>query len=172
LPQTGRAINRPARAYLAGNRLAARAVPPLRHPSIPAASSRSLTMSNLFLRRVLGADALASGATGLLMAAAAQPLAGLTGLPVGLTQPAGLFLIGYAAAVAWLAARPQPPRGLVWTVVALNLIWAVESVMLPLLGWISPTPLGLAFVIGQAVVVAVFAELQFIGLRRTRAAAA
>jgi hypothetical protein len=37
---------------------------------------------------------------------------------------------------------------------------------------VAPTALGYAFVVGQAAVVAVFAELQLIGLRRTSLVAA
>ena len=43
--------------------------------------------------------------------------------------------------------------------------------MLLLSGWIEPTGLGYAFVIFQAVVVGVFAELQVMGLRRERVVA-
>jgi hypothetical protein len=39
-------------------------------------------------------------------------------------------------------------------------------------GWVAPTWLGYAFVLVQAVVVALFAELQFFGLRRARLAIA
>jgi hypothetical protein len=38
-------------------------------------------------------------------------------------------------------------------------------------GWVAPTALGYAFVIAQAAVVAVLAELQIAGLRRTTATA-
>ena len=49
--------------------------------------------SNSFLRTVLLADAIASGATGLLMIAGAGLLEGLLGLPVALLREAGLVLI-------------------------------------------------------------------------------
>ena len=39
-------------------------------------------------------------------------------------------------------------------------------------GWLSPSGLGIAFIVGQAVIVGLFAELQFIGLRRSTAAEA
>ena len=47
--------------------------------------------------------------------------------------------------------------------------WAASVV---LFGFVAPTLLGYAFVIAQAIVVGVFAELQFIGLRRQDAVAA
>ncbi|GGM70823.1 hypothetical protein GCM10010106_16410 [Thermopolyspora flexuosa] len=48
-----------------------------------------------------------------------------------------------------------------------NALWAVTSVILPLAGGLSPNALGIAFVVAQAVVVIVVAELQYIGLRRS-----
>jgi hypothetical protein len=38
-----------------------------------------------------------------------------------------------------------------------------------LLTWLAPTVLGYVFVIAQATAVAVFGELQFVGLRRSAA---
>jgi hypothetical protein len=42
----------------------------------------------------------------------------------------------------------------------------LDCVALLFTGWIDPTLLGVAFILMQAVVVAAFAELQVIGLRR------
>ena len=50
-------------------------------------------------------------------------------------------------------------------IIALNVLWVVGSAVV-LFGFVAPTLLGYAFVIAQAIVVGVFAELQFIGLRR------
>ncbi len=47
-----------------------------------------------------------------------------------------------------------------------NVLWAVDSLMLLLSGWVAPNVLGYAFVVAQAVVVAVFAEIQYSGLRK------
>ena len=52
---------------------------------------------------------------------------------------------------------------LAWT---LNAVWTLDSVLLLFSGWIEPNGLGYAFVIGQAVIVGVFAELEIIGIRR------
>lgn len=124
----------------------------------------------MFLRRVLLADALASGATGLL--AAAVPLSALLGLPDGLLRGAGLLLLPYAALVAWLALRAAPPpRWAVWCVVTVNALWAADSVILLLSGHVAPTALGTAFVLFQAAVVAGFALLQAMALRARPAAA-
>lgn len=123
--------------------------------------------TSTFLRRVLMLDAVASGAMALLLVLAAGPLTELLGLPQALMRIAGAVLLPYSAFVAWLAMREAPSRPLVWAVVAANALWAVDSVLILLLGWIAPTTLGILFVAGQAMVVLVFAELQYLGLRRT-----
>ncbi|MDP3745436.1 MAG: hypothetical protein Q8Q88_00165 [Phenylobacterium sp.] len=127
-----------------------------------------MTASSQFLRRAFVADALASGATGVLLAFGGATLESLTGLQVALTEPAGYFLIAYAAFVGFLGVRSTLPGAVVWLVIVGNAIWAIESLMLLALGWAQPTPLGYAFVIGQALAVAAFAELQFMGLRRSQ----
>ncbi|HEY8564937.1 MAG TPA: hypothetical protein VIL65_05510 [Beijerinckiaceae bacterium] len=124
---------------------------------------------NALLRGALVGDAAASGATGLLLLTAAGPLSGLLGLPAELLRFAGLILVPYAVFVLWAGTRPSLRRGLVLTIVALNAIWVVDSLALLASGWVTPTGLGTAFVIAQALVVGVFAEAQFIGLRRSSA---
>ena len=126
---------------------------------------------NTFLRYALLADAVASGATGLLMIAGAGLLEGLLGLPTALMREAGLVLVPYVAFVAWVGTRETISRPAVQAIIAMNVLWVVGSAVV-LLGFVAPTILGYAFVIAQAVVVGVFAELQFIGLRRQEAVAA
>jgi hypothetical protein len=124
------------------------------------------------LRFVLLADAVASGATGLMMIAGADLLTGLLGLPVAVMREAGLLLVPYVALVAFVGTRQSISHGAVKAIIALNVAWVAGSIGLLMSGTVSPTVLGYAFVIVQAVVVGVFAELQFIGLRRERAATA
>jgi hypothetical protein len=52
-----------------------------------------------------------------------------------------------------------------WLVVAGNGLWVVASLMLVLAGWIAPNPLGIAFIVAQALVVAVLAMLEHGALR-------
>ena len=127
---------------------------------------------NTFLRYALLADAVASGATGLMMIAGAGLLEGLLGLPVALMREAGLVLVPYVAFVALVGTRETISRPAVQAIIALNVLWVAGSVGLLMSGCVAPTVLGYAFVIAQAIVVGVFAELQFIGLRRTDAATA
>ena len=123
-----------------------------------------------FLRLSLLGDAAASGATGLLLAAAAGPLGGLLGLPAPLLQAAGLVLLPYALLVAWLGTRAAPSRNALRAVIATNLLWVADSLLLLLLGHplagLAPTGLGIAFVLAQAAVVLGFAAAQGVALRR------
>jgi hypothetical protein len=126
---------------------------------------------NTFLRYALLADAVASGATGLLMITGAGLLEGLLGLPTALMREAGLVLVPYVAFVAWAGTRAEISRPAVQAIIVMNALWVVGSVVLLAGGFVAPTVLGYAFVILQAIVVGVFAELQFIGLRRQDAVA-
>lgn len=126
-----------------------------------------------FLRRVLALDAVTSGAMGALLVLAQVPLSSLLGLSSSLLFWAGLSLLPFAAFVGWLATRELPPRVGVWAVVLINALWVIDSFVLLATGWPDLTLLGKVFVVFQAVAVAVFAELQFFGLRRgSRLAAA
>lgn len=126
---------------------------------------------NPFLRNVLALDAVVSGVTGLLLIAGAGLLEDLLGLPVALMREAGLILIPYVAFVAWVGMRETIARSSVWAIIATNAIWAVASVGLLVSGLVAPTSLGYAFVIAQAVVVALLGELQYAGLKRPAALA-
>lgn len=128
-------------------------------------------LSSLTLRQILTIDAVSSGAMAVLLLAGGGLLEGLLGIPAGFLRGAGAILVPFAAFVGWLASRPAPARAAVWIVVAANLLWAVESILVLFAGWFSPTALGLAFVIGQAIFVAAMAELQIMALRRRPAAA-
>jgi hypothetical protein len=69
------------------------------------------------------------------------------------------------SAVGW-GCGPKVPAALVLAVIALNAAWVADNILLPLSGWAQPTGLVTAFVIAQAAAVALFAKLQFMGLRR------
>jgi hypothetical protein len=120
-----------------------------------------------FLRWALFADAAASGGTGLLMLLFSRPLEGLLHLPADLLFNAGLLLVPYAGLIAFLGTRAMVPNWAVWAVIGANVLWAIDSMLLLAGSWVAPSVLGYAFVIGQAAVVALFAELQFMGLRRS-----
>lgn len=121
------------------------------------------------LRAALRVDAVASGALGLLSAAGAVLLGPVLGLPVPLLVGAGLFLVVWAAGLLVLAATATVPRAGAWAVVAVNAAWVVGSVGVVLV--VGPTALGVAFLVAQAIAVAVFVEWQLIALRAGRAVA-
>jgi hypothetical protein len=54
----------------------------------------------------------------------------------------------------------------VWGIIALNILWVIDSVVLVAAGWFALTVLGTVFVLVQALAVAIFADLEFVGLRR------
>jgi hypothetical protein len=120
-----------------------------------------------FVRKVLIADAAISGATGLLMFVGSGFLEALLGVPAMLLRYAGFSLLPFALVVTWVASREQLPRGAVWAVIAANALWAIDSIVLLFTGWVAPTMLGYAFIVFQAVVVAAFAELQYVALQRS-----
>jgi hypothetical protein len=122
---------------------------------------------SMLLRRALQADAVASGTMAVLLTSAAGALAPALDLPEALLRESGLFLIVYAALVGWLSSRAAMPKPLVWAVIAGNALWALGSLVLLVDGPVAPNLLGEAFVAVQAIAVGVFAELQYVGLRRS-----
>ena len=123
---------------------------------------------SLFLRRVLLFDAATCLLTGAVMLAAGGAVERLLAIPAQVSGALGVVLLAFGAAVAWVGTRPHLLRPAVWGIIALNALWAIESVLALAFGWLEPNALGQAFIIGQAVAVAVIAELQFVGLRRAR----
>jgi hypothetical protein len=130
----------------------------------------SMFSSPHLLRKALWADAMVSLASGALQVAFSGPMSELLGLPVGLLYYTGEFFLLYGAAVALLATRKQPPGVLVWLLIIGNALWAAATLTQLLVGGLSPTLLGKGYVVVQALTVAVLAELQYFGLRRSQPA--
>jgi hypothetical protein len=118
------------------------------------------------LRRALLLDAAASGTMGVILVLAAAPAEPLLGLAASLLRGVGIILIPFAAHLVWIAARARDPRrsarGVVWT----NVLWTVASVAVLATGVLRPTLLGEIFVLAQAAVVAGFAWVEHVALRR------
>jgi hypothetical protein len=121
------------------------------------------------LRWALLIDAAASAATGLLLTLGGGPLRDLLGLPEPLMHYAGLSLLPFAALVAFAATRREVPRALVWAVIACNGLWAIDSLAIVALKFVTPTWLGAAFVVVQALAVGGLGLLQYAGLARSTA---
>ena len=131
----------------------------------------SFLKSPHLLRRALVADAVFSGVSTLVLILAAGLLAGPLGLPEAFLRVIGLIFIPFVVLVTWTARREPTPRNAAWTVAGANAIWVVASIAVLLGGWLEPTGLGIAFIIVQAVIVGLLAELQTIGLWRSTATA-
>ena len=121
--------------------------------------------SNLDSRLLLTVDGAVSGATGLAMAAGAAHLARALDLPPALLRYAGVALLPFAALVLYFARLPALSRAHVWAVVALNVGWVAGSALVLIAGVVTPNALGIAFVIFQALVVALLAAFQYTSLR-------
>jgi hypothetical protein len=120
-----------------------------------------------FLSRALLADAVFSGISAVGLALGAGILAPFFNLPEALLRETGLFLIAYTALIGWLGTRTSVPRPLVLLVVAGNAAWTLASIALLFSGAVNPNLLGEIVVVAQAIATGVFAELQYIGLRRS-----
>lgn len=122
---------------------------------------------SLFLRRAIVGDAIITGAMAVLLVVAAGLLGPLLNLPESFLREVGIFLVVYAALVGFLGSRELMPKLAVWLVIGANALWAIDSIALLFTNWVQPNMLGQAFVVMQAVTVAVIAELQYIGLKRS-----
>jgi hypothetical protein len=127
---------------------------------------QSTTQSN-FLRRVLQANGIFSGLSGVAFILAARPLAAFLGLaaPV-ILMGIGLGLLLYAVALFREAARETIDRQFVIAAIIMDAAWVVGSIVLLLTGWVPFTLAGKWAIALVADLVAIFAGLQFYGLRR------
>lgn len=124
-------------------------------------------MTPLPLPRILTLDAATCAAMGVLLAAAAAPLAGLLALPEPLLRGAGLALFPCALFMLWASRQAMAwPAQLV---VAGNLAWIAASLALFALPGIAPNALGAVFVLAQAGAVALLTLLEIRGLGISRA---
>jgi hypothetical protein len=130
-----------------------------------------MTALSSYLRKAILADTIVSGAACLAMIAGADLTAGLFGLPSALIFWSGVVLIPFIATLAMIVRAGSAPAALIVAVIALNFGWVAGSLFVAFGPAFAPTLLGKAFVVAQAAIVAVFAELQIIGLRRAGVAA-
>jgi len=123
------------------------------------------------LKNVLLVNALSSGATGVLLVLFPGLVAGLCGAT--LTWPfvaAGLFLIVFAVLVFVQSRKPVMQKGWIKLIIALDIIWVVESLII-----VVPQLFGLSF-LGYFLIgavagwVALMAFLQSRGLKQYLAA--
>jgi len=121
---------------------------------------------SVLLRYVLLADAATCLACGLLLSIGGSFLQNLLGLPGSLIFYSGLSLFPFTAFLIYVATRKSISKTVVWFIIGLNLLWAIDSFLLLFSGYVAPTTFGYLFVIFQAIGVLMFADLEFIGLRK------
>jgi hypothetical protein len=119
-----------------------------------------------FLRYVLFADAATCLACGLLLTIGGGFLQDILGLPISLMFYAGLSLLPFTAFLIYTATRKSISKTAIWAIIGLNLLWTIDSFLLLVSGYVAPTAFGYVFVIFQAIGVLMFADLEFIGLRK------
>jgi hypothetical protein len=124
------------------------------------------------LRRVLAFDAISGAGTGALQLGLTGLLSQYLGLSASLLQGSGFAIFVFVALAGWLAMQSAPPRAVLAALVVGNFAWVAACLALLLGGAPAVTSLGVAYLIVQAVVVLVLAELQWMALRRTRPALA
>jgi hypothetical protein len=126
------------------------------------------------LRTALKLDAVVTGANGAAYLVAAGPLEDLLGLSPALLRSIGAFLLLFAAVVWMVGSRPEVSASAALAVIAVNVLWAADSIAFLLSGLSDPTTVGGIWIVLQALVVAGFAALQAItrGAARERALAA
>ena len=131
-------------------------------------SSARLAAKDQLLRTAMRADAVLSGVTGAAIVVLAGPLAGLTGVSRTIEFIAGVGCILYGLVVWTLAARTDV-RGPGIGVLTANSVGAVLALGVVLTGVAPLTGAGVAVVLGLSAYMALFADLQYLGVRRLRA---
>ena len=124
-----------------------------------------------FLKRVLLLDAASCLSMGLLLALGAGALASEFGIDRQIVGGGGVALIPVGLFILWLGTRKAAAPALIYLVIAGNIAWSVESVVL-IANASGITLLGTAFVAIQAAAVAGLSLLEWIGVRRPQTSAA
>lgn len=134
-------------------------------------TSRLNEATDSLLRFAMRADAVLTGLAGV----AALPLAGwlaeLSGTTTTIEYGLAAFFIAYGVVVFGLSALPKVASAGI-AVIAANVIYTVASVVVVVTDvWTLTTP-GVILTLATGVYTLVFAELQYMGLRRMRRSAA
>jgi hypothetical protein len=119
------------------------------------------------LRKALIGNATFSGLSGSIFLLASESIATFLGVenPLILTIT-GIVLIFYAPFLVWLANQNPDPRFLVWLVIELDILWVIGSAVLIFSNLIPLTVPGKWAIAILADTVAIFAIVQYVGLRK------
>ncbi len=135
--------------------------------TIAAAPAKS--QPRTLLQKILLVDSLSSGAAGIAFIVASGPIAAF----VGVANPLALVILGilfvvFAAAVYYTASREPINRRAVWLIFELNVVYVVGSAIILLANAFGLSTEGRWLVLILADLVAVYAVIEFVGLRRLR----
>ncbi|MEO3388282.1 hypothetical protein [Mesorhizobium sp. CAU 1741] len=110
---------------------------------------------------IVGIDAATCLVMAALLVGGRAILAGILGIPQFVLVGAGGILVPVAVFMALVAARSSTPRWAAWTVITGNAAWVIASVVLAFGQFVAPAPLGIAFILGQALVVSIFTAIEY-----------
>jgi hypothetical protein len=120
-----------------------------------------------FLGRVLQANGIFSGLSGLALIVDAGPIATFLGINAPWVLAAiGVGLVIYAIDLFWIASREPIDARFATGAIVMDGLWVLGSILLLVTDWVPFTDAGKWTVGIVADLVATFAILQFIGLRR------
>jgi len=132
-----------------------------------AVQSTHVATRDRFLRRVLVGNAIFSALTALLLIFNASAVARFLGIaPAWALMLLGILLLPFAAGVFMASRRAAVDPREVRAIFALDVAWVVGSILLLAIGGLPFTPAGKWAVAIVADIVAVFAMLEWLGLRR------
>jgi hypothetical protein len=125
------------------------------------------SMNQTLLRRILYSNAMFSGVSGLLFIIASRPIANFMGLDASLAVLVpGIGLVGYAALIYTNVSRAEISPSFVLFAIIGDSSWVLLSILLLVTGWVPFSMEGKWAVGIIAVIVDIFATLQFLEWRK------
>ena len=119
------------------------------------------------LKRALRGNAAFSVVSGAVLVVEAPFLAPIMGIPSPLALTVtGIVLLPFGLLLWWLAGREELARTVGWIAIELDVLWVAGSIALLLSGWLPLTTAGNWIIALLADAVAMFAVLQYLGVRR------
>lgn len=120
-----------------------------------------------FLRNTLTGNAIFSVVSGLVLSFGASAITGLLGVGTPLLYVVmGISILLFGGAVYWVSTQTPLSQSAAITILVLDVVWVVASEVLLFTDWVTFTTAGWWAVAIVADIVAVFAILEYIGLRR------
>ena len=127
----------------------------------------NISANQTLIRRILYANAIFSGVSGILFVLASNRIAKFIGLDVSLPiLVIGIGLIGYATLIYSNASHAEISPSFVLIAIIGDTSWVLLSILLLITGWVSFSMEGKWLVGIIAVIVDIFATLQFLEWRK------